>query len=468
MTRAALLVRISDDRAGDALGVERQEQDCRALAARRGWDVVRVFRENDTSAYQRRKVRLPDGTTALRVVRPELRALLDAITAGEVTALVAYDLDRVARNPRDLEDLIDAVEAAGIPTAVVTGEVDLSTDNGAFMARMLVNVANKSSRDTSRRVRRAMLDAAEKGRVHGGSRPYGYEDDRVTPRPEEAALVRWALHEVVVRGRSLRSVGLEWQQRDPSRRWDVEQVKRTVTAPRVAGLRQHQGQIVGPAVWPALVERQEWEAARALLLGRPADRAVGGPRKYLLTGVLACSACSTDLRLVPLYPRRNADRQRFGCLPTASGGCGGMLVVYEPAEVYVVDLLLAKIGTLDLAAPDAEDPAAALRDRVAALERRQLALVEAFAQDEEADPAVLREATRALRERADAARREAAAVGRSQPRVAPQDVVRRWRSGDYSLAQRRAVLDAYVERVVVGPHPGGPRFVPSRLAVRWR
>src|SRR5690348_2947507 len=101
--RAAILVRISDDRAGDAAGVGRQEKDARALAKRLGWRVGEVFVENDTSAFKRRTVTLPDGSTALRVHRPEFRRLLELMHLGQVDGLIAYDLDRVARDPRDLE-----------------------------------------------------------------------------------------------------------------------------------------------------------------------------------------------------------------------------------------------------------------------------------------------------------------------------------------------------------------------------
>ena len=47
----AIYVRISEDRAGAGLGVARQEQDCRELAARRGWDVHDVYVDNDTEAF---------------------------------------------------------------------------------------------------------------------------------------------------------------------------------------------------------------------------------------------------------------------------------------------------------------------------------------------------------------------------------------------------------------------------------
>jgi hypothetical protein len=49
--RAAIYVRISSDRTGAGLGVARQEEDCRALCERLGWQVVRVYPDNDVSAY---------------------------------------------------------------------------------------------------------------------------------------------------------------------------------------------------------------------------------------------------------------------------------------------------------------------------------------------------------------------------------------------------------------------------------
>ncbi len=53
--RAAVYVRISSDRAGAGLGVARQEEDCRALCDRLGWQVARVYPDNDVSAYSGRR-----------------------------------------------------------------------------------------------------------------------------------------------------------------------------------------------------------------------------------------------------------------------------------------------------------------------------------------------------------------------------------------------------------------------------
>jgi len=47
MTRAAIYCRISRDKVGAGLGVERQQADCRALAERLGWSVVEAFSDDD-------------------------------------------------------------------------------------------------------------------------------------------------------------------------------------------------------------------------------------------------------------------------------------------------------------------------------------------------------------------------------------------------------------------------------------
>jgi site-specific DNA recombinase len=55
--RGGLYTRIAEDIVGEGLGVARQEQDCRCLAARRGW--TGVYEDNDVSAFKTR-VRRPE------------------------------------------------------------------------------------------------------------------------------------------------------------------------------------------------------------------------------------------------------------------------------------------------------------------------------------------------------------------------------------------------------------------------
>jgi site-specific DNA recombinase len=131
--RAAVYCRISDDRQGLGFGVERQAQDCLALAQRNGWAVTRTYIENDTSAYSGKP-------------RPRYAELMDAVAAGEVEVIVAWDPDRLHRSPAELETFIAAVERAGVGVVTVqAGSWDLSTANGRLVARMLGNIARHES-----------------------------------------------------------------------------------------------------------------------------------------------------------------------------------------------------------------------------------------------------------------------------------------------------------------------------------
>ena len=81
------------------------------------------------SAFKRRKVTLPGGRTEWRVWRPRFRSVLDDITAGRAN-LMCEDLDRATRDPRDLEDLLDACAASGGSARSLSGTLTL-TDGGA-------------------------------------------------------------------------------------------------------------------------------------------------------------------------------------------------------------------------------------------------------------------------------------------------------------------------------------------------
>lgn len=357
-TRAVLLVRISDDKAQDAKGVGRQEDDCRALADRLGWEVAEVIIENDTSAYKRRRVKLPDGSTALRTVRPGFRAAIDKLTSGECDGLLAYDLDRVARDPRDLEDLIDVVESRKpwIPVASVTGSLRLDDDGGIAMARVMVTIANKSSRDTARRVARKHQELAKEGKWNGGGfRGYGFSTQGHSIVEEEAKILReigarilgdwdgWTPEQRGAidpeRGESLNSIAADLERRKvPTATgvpWNARSVGSVVSKSSVAGLRSHRGEVVGKAVWGVIIEPDRWERICERLAMRAGDTDLTLQR--WLNGVLRCSQCQHLLS-----GSHGNGGPRYWC-DRKGGGCGKIAVkasfVEDEVEQQVVALL---------------------------------------------------------------------------------------------------------------------------------
>lgn len=82
---AAIYCRISHDPSGERLGVQRQEDDCRAEASRRNWGLAGVYVDDDRSAFNTRKP------------RPEYQRLLADIQAGEIDGVMIWRLDRLHR-----------------------------------------------------------------------------------------------------------------------------------------------------------------------------------------------------------------------------------------------------------------------------------------------------------------------------------------------------------------------------------
>ena len=118
-----------------------QLTDLRARVASIGGTVDREIPENAVSAFKRKRVQLPDGTYGFRVVQPEWEKILTALRRGECNALMVPDIGRATRDPRTLEDLIDAVELYGLYVASLTGNIDLTTHAGISAARGLVKRA---------------------------------------------------------------------------------------------------------------------------------------------------------------------------------------------------------------------------------------------------------------------------------------------------------------------------------------
>src|SRR5262249_19007630 len=122
-----IYARISEDRQNGA-GVDRQVEDCLAAAGDRGWRLVAPpFVDNDIS---------PRAHPGRR--RPHCRGLRAAVRAGTIQRVIVGPLDRLYRQPKELEELIDLADAGRVEIVSVTGgDVDLGTSDGRLVARML-------------------------------------------------------------------------------------------------------------------------------------------------------------------------------------------------------------------------------------------------------------------------------------------------------------------------------------------
>ncbi|MFK4226181.1 recombinase family protein [Streptomyces sp. NPDC019890] len=159
--RAVIYARASLDAPGEGPSVERQLEACRQLCELRGWAVVDERVDNSISASTGKE-------------RLAWKSVLAMVEAREVDLIVAWHIDRMTRSMLDLEELILLAENAGVGVATASGDLDLTTDVGRMVARILAAVARAEVERKGARQKLANAARAAEGDVHfGGVRPFG-------------------------------------------------------------------------------------------------------------------------------------------------------------------------------------------------------------------------------------------------------------------------------------------------------
>ena len=338
--RAAIYVRISLDRVGRGLGVGRQQADCEALAERLGATVVRVFIDNDLSAYSGKP-------------RPAYRELLAAVGRGEFDVVLVWHTDRLHRSPLELEEWITACDPHSVAVhGVKAGELDLATSSGRAVARTLGAWARYESEHASERINAKMDDKAAKGEFLGGYRPFGYTADGMQIEPAEAALIVWAT-EQILQGASLRSVTRAFRESEfaPTRakEWSTHTVKGVLLRERNAGLMLHRGVVVGKAAWPAIISKEEHHALVSLL-DNPTRRCapIGAPRRWLGSGLYLCGVCGGTMQVGTAGKNR---KPKYVCGSYTRQTKGGRHVsrTAEHLDAFILEHLIGWLSQPDAA-----------------------------------------------------------------------------------------------------------------------
>lgn len=471
MTRFGIYLRISLDDEHDGLGVARQEKDCRQLLDRKGWGLAGVYVDNNKSAFQR------------HVRRDGFERLLRDLKSGVIDGFVTYDYDRLARQPSDLERLITIYEAsATLHSTSVTNDIDLGTPDGIFMARILINVANKSSKDSSRRIKRKNLERWENGLPHGSRRPYGYNDDQLTLHPIEAPI----FHEVgtkFINGWSYKDIAT-WMAEAGYRTTNGKEFHRItlrnmLRKERYAGVRTRDG-VTRKGIWTPIFTEEEWLLIRQKAAEREAKNGnKPAAQKYLLTGLLVCGKCDGYLNGETKRDAKHKPlRRTYAC---RNEDCGGVVRDAVAIEHFIREAVIFRLDTPELAkllgnGPKAKNALGDLLTRREGLEARLNGLLDDYVDGILTKAAYARAVERVngqisdLESEIDKVRRETFNLD-----VKPGETIREaWMSRPDGW--RRELTGLVIKRVVVIPGKTKPyyfadavrkRFDPSLTTIDW-
>lgn len=522
-TRALIYCRISRDREGAGLGVERQREDCEALAKELGVEVVDVYKDNDLSAYSGKP-------------RPGYQQLLADLRAGRADTVLAWHTDRLHRSPAELEEYIDVCEPRNVQTRTVkAGTLDLTTATGRMIARQLGVQARYEVERMIERQRRKRDEMAKNGQYFGGRRPFGWEADGVTPRslvcydcardkPADftvtiscrdcgsTSIDGWACSsckapngrhvwascrrcgaaanvlpdsefdrirqaaDSVLAGASLRSIAAEWNAMDPPVRtstgnqWEGPEVGAMLRRPRNAGILVHRGQEAGPGTWPAALDEPTWRSLAALL-DDPARRTTpGNERKWLGTGLYECGPCGATVRVTMRIWTSNKTPS-YGCRKSKH-----VMRKAEPLDAYVQEAVLERVSREDAAdllaaREDPVDVRGAQRDmREARATLNALAAALGAGEMDLQEWRVARQEAKTRMEKAEQVLAHAVQVNPVAGLVDAEDVEAAWNALD--LSRQRAVI-SYLMTVKVFPGrkgrlPGGTYFDRDTVQIEWK
>lgn len=308
---AAIYTRISDDPEGAALGVARQEQDCRDLADRLGLRVMNVFTDNNVSA-----------STNSTKNRPAFDDMVRRVQEGEFSHVLAYSNSRLTRRLRESLDLIDLARAGRVVIkTVASGEFDLSTADGRATAITLATWDQAEAERVGERVKRAAAQRVESGRWHGGVPPFGFSKEAKTLviDDREAALIDEAASRVLDQDETLYSIVKDWNARgDLTRKgasWKHSVLRNVLTNTALVGTNSAGVE----KCWTPILDRQTFDRLCERLAPDSARRTnplgVKSSKHALGGGLIVCGRCQK-----PLYPvARQGAPTKLVCRAFANG-----------------------------------------------------------------------------------------------------------------------------------------------------
>lgn len=443
LLRAIGIVRVSqrDDDAGHSPEVQarallKQAQDgAFALDPRDIWD------ENvDDNGRVR-----PASGGALLHERPKLRAAVEAVERGEAHIIVAERFDRLFRDLDVQREVIQRVEAAGGRLVTAAGKISHATAEAELHANLNGAIAQYTKRTAMERSWDAVEIAIEEGRVPWKSSTPGYDTD------EHGRLVPNEQAEIVERAFQMRADGATVARvRELLRESGIERSYHgvmTLLKSRVVLGEIHFGRHTpNLRAHEPIVDRVLWQ--RVQRVSSPRGRKAKSDRLLARLGVLRCGTCGA--RMV-VGTSNNSGYYIYRCPPTGdcSRRCTISAEVVEGAVVEAVKGALADVEGRASAAAGAKRAVQALDEAQTALDNA----IKAFAAaGVAAEPEAVAQIA-ALREARDRARTAVEQAGSVDDALAVS--VEDW--DDLTLEERRGLIRATVERVIVSPGRGPGR-----------
>jgi site-specific DNA recombinase len=286
--------------------------------------------------------------------------------------------------------------------------------------------------------------------------------------PVEAEAIRDAARRLLEFGETVRAILKDRTGRGirpvAAPAWTLPSFVYTMTSPRIAGLREWQGQLYPAAGWPAIIDADTHERLVKHFADPARRQHMVRTQQRLLGGIMRCPKCGHKMYYKPCKGRSDC----YACANGPGRGCGGVAIIAQPLEEYVTGAVLDALESprIQQALAEGADTTAPHRAELLADIKRAQDKREEARQDysadriDRADWLDIRDRTE---ERIKKARHEYDRLAGSVTvlgDIPPAEHVRdAWES--WNTDRRRAAIKTVLNAIVIHPHD--PSIAPNSI-----
>jgi site-specific DNA recombinase len=320
--RAVSYLRVSDASQVEGHSLDAQERLFYEICKNRGWEPVRIYREEGRSAHVETIGR-----------RPIFRQLLDDAANHEFDVVVVHTLDRWSRNLKVTLESLTILGKHNVGLVSISENIDYTRPEGMLFTQMLGAFAQYYSEALGNHVRKSMEQRAIEGK-HTGGIPFGYKScweygdknektQRCNPehlggvhvlQPEGKAATELFLS--YAKGTTTLSQLAFWLNKQGFRTrnmhklpdangnltsgpklFTISSVRVILHNPFYSGRIKYRGKVL-PGCHEGLVSQEVFELVQAMLKknsGRGMTLMQSPPRHYLLKGIIRCAFCGMPM-----------------------------------------------------------------------------------------------------------------------------------------------------------------------------
>ena len=359
--KVALYARVSSERQAEKeLSIPAQLKSLREYATKNGHAIVREFVDEAESGRTSNRPAFREMIGLTRVRQPLFQAIL------------VWKLSRFARNREDSIIYKSALRKKGIQVISVNEPIE-DTPSGKLLEGIIEVLDEFYSLNLAQDVSQGMRDIADKGYFTGGCVPLGYTNTKVkdgtatrstlTPDPATSPIVQRIFQEYLngsgIKG-IVKDLNTDGVRNRKGGNWSTTTVYGILTNEAYVGTllwgrrsnnggSSQNGVIRVENAWPAIIDRENFEAAQVALAARSPKvvRPRGLTSDYLLSGLIRCAKCGNAMighaaKSGQFFYYRCGSDVRQG-----KGSCHSRLIPKSKIEGFILDRIKGFILTDD-------------------------------------------------------------------------------------------------------------------------